>query len=774
MKFNKIETSPKSTEKIESETSSDDISTNDVQAIQTEEEEKGPVFAIQKKQNNRFYKVPLTEEDKNLSVSEYAQKHGIGNRFAYDIKKQGYRNIREVNHINTIDEIKKRSELKTLLKEVSPLQIKSLETIWGNTEEQAIIKEVIKDYYSHLKYENTKGGKRFKLINGKEVSLGDLVTIDKLIQQKVFRNEKGELMMFDEKENDFVKFNPTNFFGKHKTYSFNDNIDNIESTNPRAKYYVTPLETFAPEVYKSGFFKEEDFNKRIAGSFSYLINGPHERTLSKTRPSVSFSNSVGRCSYYIGRKNFTGTNKKINYETVRVALLDDSTGVITDNINGRKMILYTFPLLTKDEVEKKKLEIIKNKTINNKINDIKVDDFVTAKATLKEYFITDYVAKNKEESDIDYTNRISKLSDTTYVLGNFKSFMSETGLAANNYSWREQLILADALTSVNNKDKIINFGKNYKKDGLRTFLSVEHGGQKMGNKILVLGEKLPEDTSKIVFAKYGEIINTADNIEEEIKKIFGDKDVPGKVIYSVKETLLKRGARMLSDLSDKVLNPGFKVNEIEILQELNEIKEETIILGQSYISLYKEGIKVPIEEVTTIKEAPVTDFNEKQKGDLLKIYENGRPKVTYERMEHLEFLKEEFKGELNDKNTSVFEICFNNETIIIALVENKDKDTLHIGGLTFVEDVKNAVIAEASMSYVLKRFEDKNIKALVDSRNPLLNMYLKRFGFKITKKLDSPEEIKNNGGEIYYEVEKTKELKIDQKTVEKQEFDKAA
>jgi len=182
-------------------------------------------------------------------------------------------------------------------------------------------------------------------------------------------------------------------------------------------------------------------------------------------------------------------------------------------------------------------EIIKRRISENKPVDTKtVNDFITKKTELKEYLITDYIFRNSNESDIDYANRISKLSDTSYVLGNFRSFMSETGLAANNYSWKEQLILSDALTSVEENNKIISFGKNFKKDGVKTFLSIEQGGKEMGDKIIGLGEKLPEEVSQKVFEKYGEIINTADKAEEEIKNIFGNIDISDKVLVSVKET----------------------------------------------------------------------------------------------------------------------------------------------------------------------------------------------------------------------------------------------
>ena len=96
---------------------------------------------------------------------------------------------------------------------------------------------------------------------------------------------------------------------------------------------------------------------------------------------------------------------------------------------------------------------------------------------------------------------------------------------------------------------------------------------------------------------------------------------------------------MLSDLGDKVLDPEFKLNEVEVFKELDEIKEEILILGESYTELYREGIRVPINDVTEIKEIPTQNLDEKQKEKLMKIYEKGRPKVTYENSEHLEFLK---------------------------------------------------------------------------------------------------------------------------------------
>lgn len=453
------------------------------------------------------------------------------------------------------------------------------------------------------------------------------------------------------------------------------------------------------------------------------------------------------------------------------------------NLDLEKTSLY----ISKEEDYKKITSIIEKLEANLSIKrDFNIDeiqrDLDINKESFKElekYFFLlkpEALMMDKESNNL---NSVDMYLFRELKIGYHRDNLKEkTGIDFLELSLVEQRYFIDYLkfVDIGFVKNIVDFNKKFGKDGFRTFLSIEQGGEKMGDKILKLGdsEKLPEDVADKVFKKYGEIINTVDNIEEEIRKIFGNKDISNKVLVSVKETLLKRGAKMLSDLGDKVLDPKFKVNEVEILKELDEIKEETIILGQSYVGLYKEGIKVPIEDITTIKETSTKDLTEERKEELVKIYEKGRPKVTYDKQDHLEFLKEEFRNELNDKDISVVEICFKEETIIIALLDKKDEETLHIGGFTFIEDVKNAVIAEATMSYAFDKFKNYNIKALVDSRNPLLNMYLKRFGFRITKKLDSPEEIKNNGGEIYYEVEKTKDLKIGVKVEEKEGLKEAA
>ena len=56
----------------------------------------------------------------------------------------------------------------------------------------------------------------------------------------------------------------------------------------------------------------------------------------------------------------------------------------------------------------------------------------------------------------------------------------------------------------------------------------------MGNRILNLAEKLPKEVAEKIFAKYGEIINSVDKVEEEVKNLYEKENIPNKVYGSVK------------------------------------------------------------------------------------------------------------------------------------------------------------------------------------------------------------------------------------------------
>lgn len=81
----------------------------------------------------------------------------------------------------------------------------------------------------------------------------------------------------------------------------------------------------------------------------------------------------------------------------------------------------------------------------------------------------------------------------------YDEFFQKTGVRINNLSTREQAwFLKYTLNNQENKDKIFVFVKEYGKDGLKAFLTMEYG-EENGDKILFIGENMPKVEAKIFF-----------------------------------------------------------------------------------------------------------------------------------------------------------------------------------------------------------------------------------------------------------------------------------
>ena len=157
----------------------------------------------------------------------------------------------------------------------------------------------------------------------------------------------------------------------------------------------------------------------------------------------------------------------------------------------------------------------------------------------------DFLFSEKFTFDTFKSKLMGSNLDSKELYNDYKTFLSEPdirefiktdlGFDFTQYTFQEQVYFLNYLKGVSIKKsrEIKKFSEDYGHVGVRTFFSISYGGKEMGDKILILGEKLPEVAQK-VFLKYGEIINIANNAEEEIKNIFGDKEISDKVLTSTK------------------------------------------------------------------------------------------------------------------------------------------------------------------------------------------------------------------------------------------------
>lgn len=720
-----------------------------------------------KETNKRFIKIPLSDEERIMKRSELAEKLGVTLENASYFKKQGYHTKENPDYVFSEKGpryYKERTEKsKEYMNSVTDTKINSLESILLDKEAKKEVAQIVEDFRNknniatHHLSEEERIGKKFKLSNGEDVLVGDLILLNLFADSNVSRDANGKLQIIDPETKLSRPFVMTDMIKRVKS-PFNFTYLHTKNNNEKKnKIYPTSIAYWmrvSPNAIKKGILKKEDFPVRQSNTTNYEMFGAHERKITKTKPSAYLSNKNGSAQYYIGRDKFVGSNEKINHDTVSIILLDNNTAGVVDSVHGKKEILYTFPLISKDEYNIKREVAVDKLNMNNReVSEKNINSQISVggpemKDRIKEYSITNYIKQKSNENSAQYADRVSRLSDISYTLGQFREFMAEAGVGAQNFKWEEQLVLADAFTSVNEKAAILDFAQKYGESGLRAFLSVEQGGKPMGNKIIEVGNNLKNSAEK-VFAKYGEIVDVANSAEDEVRNLFADKKLPQNTIDKIHDQLLERAKNLLVSCADN------KQKEENITEELDRIKKDIVIAGMAFKELYKNGDSVSLEDIEgmSIESSLAKDLSQKDKVEMTKIYELSRPAVTFENAKHIKILLDEFKANLEKESTFIFNIKINDKVMAFATFYNTKPDTLHIGGLSFHPDVKNPAFGVAVMDSIIKDLGKYNIEAEVHSKNQILAMYTKRFGFSITKELPNLD----NSGELYYLVEREKD-----------------
>lgn len=195
--------------------------------------------------------------------------------------------------------------------------------------------------------------------------------------------------------------------------------------------------------------------------------------------------------------------------------------------------------------------------------------------------IEDHFRHVKPE-DLQFTGTpVSKedLEDFRFLLQKgFRATLEQNlGVSLKELTLSEQFYFLNYSKELTNKEseKFISFCKRYGTVGLRTFLSIEHGGKEMGDKILSLGDgqKLSKEVAEKLFTKYGELIDQVDGITKTLKeKISSGMHSNPADEAAVKENFLLRAKNLL----EKYANNPHKNTE-DIIYELGSIEAENVV-----------------------------------------------------------------------------------------------------------------------------------------------------------------------------------------------------
>lgn len=294
------------------------------------------------------------------------------------------------------------------------------------------------------------------------------------------------------------------------------------------------------------------------------------------------------------------------------------------------------------------------------------------------------------------------------------------------------------------------FTDKFKIDGLRTFLSIEQGGKEMGDKILTLGEKLPEESARVLFAKYGEIIDEVENIGGYIERSMKGKVSP-LIIEKAKENLLIKGKDLLNSYAVKAgICKGEECVDIgkELEEKLSNIKASLILFASACKSLSENGSLSLEDLANTQLEIVRGSMDEKTQEEMKRIFKENRPNYS---KPLLDDVSSEFENNLkNTKDNQTFYILKNNGDITSFMRLDEEKDG-SVYGASF--NVRTELRGSTIGSELLKEIIEKEsitrpFKIICYEKNPMLEKYQSNFGFEIVGTIENY----HGTGEKFYEM----------------------
>lgn len=352
----------------------------------------------------------------------------------------------------------------------------------------------------------------------------------------------------------------------------------------------------------------------------------------------------------------------------------------------------------------------------------------------------------------------SQLSEYINLVGtDYRNFLvEEFNFDFSEISVPEQFYFLEFLQKQNNSSvlPIKEFTNKYKKDGFRTFLSIEQGGDEMGDKILNLGEKLPEESAKILFEKYGEIIDEVDNIAGYLSKSTEGKTLSLEVINSAKENLLLRGKDLLNNYATKasVCNGDECINIGKELEEkLSNIKSSLLLFASACKSLSEEGLLSIEDLANTDLEIIHGGIDEKTQDEMKRIFKENRPNYS---KELLDDVTKEFEDALkNSKENQTFYILRNNKDIASFMrLDEQEDGSIYGASFNVRTELRGSSIGtELMKKIVVKESSSRLFKILCYEKNPMLEKYKTDFGFNIVGEIDNY----HNTGEKFYKMERS-------------------
>lgn len=384
--------------------------------------------------------------------------------------------------------------------------------------------------------------------------------------------------------------------------------------------------------------------------------------------------------------------------------------------------------------------------------------------------------KNEKESGAEQQN----FKDYNYLIRKNirEKIENEFSLKLSTLTFREQFYFLQLIKNKKESEiePVKEFVKKYKIAGIKTFLSLEHGGQEMGDKILSIGENLKQPHADLIFTKYAELVDLSNKTQEDLKDHLTKENIniSKEELKILSEEVLKKAANFLVEFSEKLKSPRppkpeTGIDDMDlILNHLADYKSELILNASLFKSLSKDRHISP-EDLKGI------NYGEETAGELTggagssvkKIYEifkkhseDGSMTVSAEDLHGLppekaseiwqmfKFYKENWKDypalgnnllegfasrlAKGEEGTKLYKYKQDKNILAFLRIDDLGNGKKYFGSFNALPNLKGFAIGTALLEKVLEK-EGKNstIEAVCAPKEHISSVYVDRFGFVI-------------------------------------------
>ncbi len=391
---------------------------------------------------------------------------------------------------------------------------------------------------------------------------------------------------------------------------------------------------------------------------------------------------------------------------------------------------------------------------------------------LVEYFLERTKLRNKKESpekaiEIFEENYLffifSNLNTRAFIEKRFNINLGEVDVFVQKQFFNFLKDLKDV--DVEKIIKFFNKSRLGKNNRLRTFLSLEQGGEEMGERILLIGERLGVEEADLIFGQYAKIVDMTENVKEELEKILKRQEIDveeidEQVLKNIAESILLKAGELLVNFANR-LERGDELDSKEILAELKNFNEDLLFTFGTFKNL-KGKLKLEDLKDTEFERVSVERYRDLEKEiiairngnytleDIEKIEDEDRRERLKEIYEMFELYRKNYKNREkfleilldgfvkvlteNKTNTHLYFVKQHGKIVAFNRYDVAGEDKKIMGSCNVMPSVQALSVGGAMFGESLdNEKEGYDLELATDAFSPVSLMYMKRGKFQVEK-----------------------------------------